>query len=174
MSVGRRTFLTRATAVGGAALLSGCGALDTVKSTMGKVMTLVGLGGVRLSWREVVISASDGANLNTAAALDVVLVLEETMVEKVAALPAPKWFQTRADLLRTYPAALSVRSFEVAPGQILRLPGERFGTPNVIAVFVFADYLTPGDHRMKVELLSGGIMIDLGARDFTVAALKAE
>jgi type VI secretion system protein len=60
----------------------------------------------------------------------------------------------------------------VAPGQILRVPGERFGTPNVIGVFVFADYIAPGEHRMKVEQLSGSIMIELGARGFSVAALK--
>jgi type VI secretion system protein len=169
----RRSFLHAAAASAAATLLAGCGTLGTVKTTLGKVMTLVGLGGVRLSWTEVVISARDEANRNTATAVDVVLVLEETMVEKVAALPASKWFQTKHDLERTYPAALSVRSFEVAPGQILRVPGERFGTPNVIAVFVFADYIAPGDHRMKVERLSGGIMIDLGARDFTVAALQS-
>ncbi|HVZ43840.1 MAG TPA: hypothetical protein VHA82_08520 [Ramlibacter sp.] len=172
MTSTRRTILRGALAGAAASLLAGCGALGTAKTTLGKVMTLVGLGGVRLSWTEVVISAADNANQNTAAAVDVVLVLEESMVEKVAALPAQKWFQTKHDLLRTYPAALTVRSFEVAPGQILRVPGERFGTPNVIAVFVFADYLSPGDHRTKVEQLSGGIMIDLGAREFTVAALQ--
>jgi type VI secretion system protein len=170
----RRTFLSAAACVAASGLLSGCGALSTAKTTLGKVMTLVGLGGVRLSWREVVIAASDGANQNTATAVDVVLVLEETMVEKVVALPAHKWMEARSDLLKTYPGALSVRSFEVAPGQILQVPGERFGTPNVIAVFVFADYLSPGDHRMKVEQLSGGIMINLGARDFSVTALKAD
>jgi type VI secretion system protein len=138
------------------------------------VMTLVGLGGVRLSWTEVVIAAGDGSNQNTPTAVDFVFALEETMPEKLAALSATKWFQVRDDMLRTYPAQLSVKSFEVAPGQILRVPGERFGTPNVIAVFVFADYLGPGDHRMKVELLSGGIMLNLGARDFSVAALKAD
>jgi len=168
----RRLLLRSALAAAGAAALAGCGALGTVKTTMGKVMTLVGLGGVRLSWSEVVIAANDGANQNSATAVDVVLALEESMPERLAALPAAKWFQTRHDMLRTYPGALVVRSFEVPPGQIVRLPGDHFGTPNVVGVFVFADYLAPGEHRMRVEQLSGGIMIELGARAFSVGALK--
>ena len=172
MTTTRRSFLARTAATAAAAsLLAGCGALDTMKTAMVKVKSAVGLGGTRLTWSEVVISAGDGANQNTATAVDVVLVLEEEMVAKVAALSAAKWLQGRNDLQRTYPGTLVVRSFEVAPGQILRVPGDRFGTPNVLAVFVFADYLVPGEHRMRVEQLSGGIMVALGPRAFTVAPI---
>jgi type VI secretion system protein len=40
-------------------------------------------------------------------------------------------------------------------------------------VFVFADYLTPGEHRMRVEQLEDGIIVELGARDFSVVPFKA-
>lgn len=148
-------------------MLAGCG-------TVGKVMNLVGLGGTRLAWKEVVIAASQSANQNTAVAVDIVLVLEDSAVATLAALPAAKWFQTRADLLRTYPGSLVYKSWEVAPGQRLSVPGSHFGSPSVVGVFVFADYLAAGEHRMKVEQLSGGIMVGLGARGFTVSPIQTD
>jgi type VI secretion system protein len=163
----RRTFLLRTAGLGvAAAALAGCG-------TVGKVMNLVGLGGTRLAWKEVVIAASESANQNTAVAVDIVLVLEDEAVAKLAALPAAKWFQTRSEMLRTYPGSFAYKSWEVAPGQRLSVPGSHFGSPSVVGVFVFADYLAPGEHRMKVEQLSGGIMVELGARGFTVSPVKA-
>ena len=149
-------------------------ACSTVTSTFGKVMTAVGFKGTRLAWKEVLITAADGANLNTPAAVDVVLVLDESALEKLAALPAPKWFQTRADMLKTFPGSYIYKSWEVSPGQTLRLPGAAFGSPSVVGVFVFADYLTPGEHRMRVEELQNGIIIELAARDFSVRTYKAE
>lgn len=149
-------------------------ACSTVTSTFGKVMTAVGFKGTRLAWKEVLITAVDGANLNTPAAVDVVLVLDESALEKLAALPASKWFQTRADMLKTFPGSYIYKSWEVSPGQTLRLPGSAFGSPSVVGVFVFADYLTPGDHRMRVEALQNGIIIELAAREFSVRTYKAE
>ena len=88
-----------------------------------------------------------------------------TSIEEVA---------TRSDLLKTFPGEFSYRSWEITPGQILRLPGSVFGSPNVLTVFVFADYLTPGEHRMRVDQLQNGIMIQLAARGFTVQPHKVD
>ncbi|MBI2771780.1 MAG: hypothetical protein HYX47_19305 [Burkholderiales bacterium] len=151
--------------------LAGC---STVTSTFDKVMAAVGIKGTRLAWKEVLITASDGANLNTPVAVDVVMVLEDASLEKLAALPASKWFQTRSDMLKTFPGTYIYKSWEVSPGQTLRLPGSAFGSPSVVGVFVFADYLTPGDHRMRVEQLQNGIIIELAARGFSVLPYKAE
>jgi type VI secretion system protein len=171
----RRNFLLRTAAVAGlAGLLAGCGTVSKVTGAVGAVMDLVGLGGTRLSWKEVEIAAAVGANQNSAVAVDIVLVLRPEAVDRIVALPASKWFQTRAELQRTFPGQYLVHSWEVAPGQLLRVPGERFGTPSVVGVFVFADYLAPGEHRMKVTQLEGGIMVELAARGFTVSAKKAD
>jgi type VI secretion system protein len=172
----RRTFLLKcaglALAAGG---LPGCSTVTgAVKGAVNKAMNLVTFKGTRLAWQEVVIAAAEGANLNSPVALDIVLVLEEPALEKLAALPAAKWFQVRSDMLRTFPGTYIYKSWEVAPGQTLRLPGETFGTPSVVGVFVFADYLTPGEHRMRVEQLQDGIIVQLGARGFSVSPFKAE
>jgi len=164
----KRTFLLKCAAAAlGAGLVAGCG-------TVNKMMNLVGFKGTRLSWKQVVIAAADGANQNSPVAIDIVLVLEEPALEKLAALPASRWFQTRADMLRTFPGSYSYKSWEVSPGQTLRLRGEEFGSPSVVGVFVFADYLAPGDHRIRVEQLQDGIIVELGARGFSVSPLKAK
>jgi len=147
------------------ALLAGCG---TVNKAVDSALNLVGFKGTRLAWKEVVISASDGANQNSPVAVDIVLVLEETSIERLAPLSAAKWFAARADLRRTFPREITYKSWELTPGQILRLPGATFGSPNVHAVFVFADYLSPGEHRTRVNQLQNGIIVQLGAREFSV------
>lgn len=167
----RTVFLKLALVAMATCTFAGC---STVTSTVGKVMTAVGFKGTRLAWKEVLITAGDGANLNTPAAVDVVLVLDEAALEKLAALPASKWFQTRADMLKTFPGSYIYKSWEVSPGQTLRLPGSAFGSPSVVGVFVFADYLTPGEHRMRVDDLQNGIIVELAARDFSVRPYKTD
>ncbi len=174
MRLMRRSFLLKSVALAvGAASLGGCSTITgAVKGAVNKAMNLVTFKGTRLNWSEVVIAANEGANLNSPVAVDIVLVLDEAALEKLTALPASKWFQARADMLRTFPGTFSYRSWEVAPGQNLRLRGDSFGTPSVVGVFVFADYLTPGEHRMRVEQLEDGIIVELGARGFSVSPYK--
>jgi len=169
----KRRILLAAGFAATSAALTGCGSVTgAIKGVVDKALNFVTIKGTPLDWKEVVIAASEGANLNSPVALDVVLVLDESALEKLTALPAAKWFGARSDLLRTFPKTFSFKSWEVAPGQTLRVPGEAFGSPSVVGVFVFADYLTPGEHRMRVEQLQDGIIIELGARDFTVAPIK--
>jgi hypothetical protein len=130
MSLMRRTFLLKSAAlVLAAGSVAGCSTITgAVKGAVNKAMNLVTFKGTRLAWSEVVIAAGDGANLNSPVAVDIVLVMDEAALEKLAALPAGKWFQMRADMLRTFPGTFSYKSWEVAPGQNLRLRGDSFGT----------------------------------------------
>lgn len=155
-------------------LLALCASLLCACGTINSVMNLVGFKGTRLAWKEVVIAAAEGANQNSPVAVDIVFALEESSIEKLAGLTASKWFASRADLMKTFPGTLSYKSWELTPGQVLRLPGSAFGSPNVVAVFVFADYLAPGEHRVRVEQLQNGIIVQLGPRGFSVGAHKAE
>jgi type VI secretion system protein len=171
----RRKFLLQCMAAVAAVPLAGCSTVKSVsKDVVSKALNFVGLKGTILNWSQVVIAATPGANQNSPVAVDIVLVIEETSMEKLAALSAAKWFQTRADMLRTYPGTYSYKSFEVAPGQTLRIPGAQFGSPSVVGVFVFADYLNPGEHRMRVETLQNGIIVELGVRGFSVSPFKAD
>lgn len=130
-------------------------------------------------WPEMTVVAAPDANLNSPVALDLVFIREAdvAMVEKVSALPAAKWFASRVELVKTFPAAISYKSWELAPGQTLKVPSivfDSFGSPRVVAVFLFADYLTPGDHRLRAEQLQKHIIVQLGPKDFTVTTEKNE
>jgi|JI10StandDraft_1071094.scaffolds.fasta_scaffold85454_2 type VI secretion system protein len=167
----RRTFLLQCAAALAASTLAGC---STVKGAVNKAIAFVTFTGTPLDWSQVVISAVPGANQNSPIAVDIVLVREEAMLEKIAPLPAAKWFQTRADMLKTFPGSFTYKSWEVSPGQTLRVRGDVFGSPTVVGVFVFADYMTPGEHRIRVEQLQNRIIVELGARGFSVSPFKAD
>ena len=147
--------------------LSACG-------TLGSVAGFFTAKGSRLDWNGMTVIAAEGANLNTPVALDVVLLRDEATLGMVSALSASKWFSSRADLVKTFPEGLSYRSVEIAPGQTLKLAPDAFGASRVVGVMLFADYLTPGEHRVRVDQMRGEILVQLGARAFTVSALKTD
>jgi type VI secretion system protein len=133
---------------------------------------MLGYSGTRVDWSEVTLSAAPGANQNSPVAVDVVMVLDEAMLGRLAELPASKWFGARADLQKTFPQSLSYRSWELVPGQTLRVPGATFGSPRVAGVFIFANYATPGAHRLRVEDLKGAIAARFDIQSFDVSTAR--
>jgi type VI secretion system protein len=128
--------------------------------------------GDKVKWTQLTLSASDDVNNNSPIAVDVVLVTDETLVTKLAELPASKWFAARADLVNTYPDGLRYRSWEVVPGQQLIVPGDTFEGPRVAAVFIFANYPAPGAHRVRIEQFGGRLAVQLDNNTFSVPAVK--
>ena len=128
--------------------------------------------GDKVKWTQLTLSASDDVNNNSPIAVDVVLVTDETLVAKLAELPASKWFAARADLANTYPEGLRYRSWEVVPGQQLVVPGETFEGPRVAAAFIFANYPAPGAHRVRIEQFGGRLAVQLDNNTFSVPAVK--
>jgi hypothetical protein len=120
--------------------LVACGVLDYVMPK--GLMEFVSPKGNKLSW--------DGVTMST--------------------LPAVKWFATRGEMEKTYPQSVIYKSFEVAPGQTLRIAASDLGSGRVSGVMMYADYLTPGEHRIRVDQLQGAVLVQLGTRDFTVTA----
>lgn len=149
------------------ASLSACGTISSAASFfMAK--------GNRLDWKGMTVIAADGANLNTPVALDVVMLRDDATLGMVSALSASKWFSSRVDLSKTFPEGLSYQSMEIVPGQTLKLPASTFGASRLVGVILFADYLTPGEHRVRVDQMQGDILVQLGARSFSVSAQKTE
>lgn len=149
------------------ASLSACGTISSAASFfMAK--------GNRLDWKGMTVIAADGANLNTPIALDVVMLRDDATLGMVSALSASKWFSSRVDLSKTFPEGLSYQSMEIVPGQTLKLPASTFGASRLVGVILFADYLTPGEHRVRVDQMQGDILVQLGARSFSVSAQKTE
>jgi len=128
--------------------------------------------GVKLDWESVTLSIAAGANRDYPIAIDVVLVSDEALAQRLLGMSARDWFNARNGLRKTYPDVLSVDSLELAPGESLILPGKRWSGRRVAAAIVFADYLVPGPHLVRIESLRGRIQLAFGANDFTAYSLE--
>ncbi|MGN6315562.1 hypothetical protein [Trinickia sp.] len=128
--------------------------------------------GDKVKWDELTLAASDEANNDSPVAVDVVFVTDKAMLDRVAELPASKWFSVRGDLVATFPDAIRYQSWELVPGQRLVVPGEKLRGPRVAGVFVFADYPGPGANRVRVERFNGRLVVQLGDNAFSVSSVK--
>ena len=146
-----------------AVALSGCGTVDMIKGTLFPRMPKVEIGDIQ-------VLTDPAANLNTALEFELVLVKDPDVLKKLSELPAAKWFELRDDLRKTYPGGFESMKWELVPGQDLRLPSDRFADKRALAVLVYANYLTPGEHRARIDNYRDGVVIRLLPRGFTVAA----
>ncbi len=114
------------------------------------------LGGCALVFKSPVklrgwdLAAAPGANRDSPVRVDVVVVNTEPLAKEVAKLDAAGWFAGKGQLMLDNPRMLEVTSLEPVPGQTV--PWRRLrvrGKPQ--AAFVFADYPTAGDHRVRVD-----------------------
>jgi len=146
-----------------AAVLSGCGTIDLVKNTFFPKVPKVEIG-------EISVLSDPAANLNTALEFEIVLVSDQDVLSKLSALSAAKWFELRDDLRKTYPGAIESMRWELVPGQDLHLASGQFKDKRALAVLVYANYLTPGEHRARIDSFHDGVNIRLLPRGFTVTA----
>jgi len=128
--------------------------------------------GVKLDWESVTVSVAAGANRDYPLAIDVVLVSDEVLAQRLLAMSARDWFSARNGLRKTYPDVLSVDSLELAPGESLTLPGKRWSGRRVAAALVFADYLVAGPHLARIDSLRGRVQLACSANEFTAYSLE--
>lgn len=124
--------------------------------------------GEKASWSQVMIAASDDANDNSAVAVDIVLVSDETLLPRLAELSAAKWFSSRADLSNTYPKGLRYSSWEVVPSQHLSVPVSKLEGARVMGGFVYARYSGSGAYRARIDAFDGRLLVRLDRKNFTV------
>ena len=99
-----------------------------------------------------VVAAPD-ANRRSPVPVDLVLVRTEALVPVVTEMSARQWFQDRAQLLRDHPADIEYRSWEFVPRQVVEFNRLPFPDRKGYALVVFADYLSEGVHRLRVDPL---------------------
>lgn len=128
--------------------------------------------GVKLDWESVSVSVDAGANRDYPLAIDVVLVSDEALAQRLLGMSARDWFSTRNGLRKTHSDVLSVDSLELAPGESLSLPGKRWSGRRVAVALVFADYLVAGPHLTRIDSLRGRIQLAFGANEFTAYSLE--
>jgi type VI secretion system protein len=121
-----------------------------------------------LDWKAITLVAAPYANQNSPLAVDLVFVRDAATLEKLLTLPAAKWFASKEELLKTYPNTMTIKSWELVPQQVLQLSEEALGSPRVAGMVLFADYLSPGDHRAQLPLARDAFLVELGVRSFSV------
>jgi hypothetical protein len=105
-------------------------------------------------------------NMDRAIAVDLVFVTQDPPAQEIGKLSARDYFIRRTQLLRDYPAALNVRSWELAPEQVV-LKADVDPPCNLVQTYLFAGYATEGDHRAALGRASSA-EITLGADDLAV------
>lgn len=124
--------------------------------------------GSKLGWDSVTLSASANANKNSAVAVDVVLALDAAMAQRLQETSSDKWFSERSDLQKTFPDGLKYFSWELVPGQTLRVSGKSLERPRVIAAYAFASYAAQGANRQRIDRLQGDIVVRLDEKSFAI------
>lgn len=154
--------------LGLACVLPGCGITATVRGMLG-----LDPKPVEPDWKSLALRTDDDANGNSAVAVDVVLVKETAMLESLLTMSASKWFATRSDLRKSFPEAMTVFSYELAPSQSIKLSSKLWDGQKAWAALVFASYPTPGEHRARMLLNTAGYVVQLRAQNFSANEIKA-
>lgn len=107
-----------------------------------------------LGGRQVRISVinTERANLNNPVALDFLLVFNEKTETGAAKLTARQWFEKKSQFKRDHIVNEDyiLFEYEFVPGDpvpVLEIPYTVSGR----SLFVFADYYTPGEHRVRLD-----------------------
>lgn len=144
-------------------LASGCGTIASISESLFPKVPKLEIGDIQ-------VLTDPEVNLNSALEFEVVVVKDADVLKKLADLPAAKWFETREDIRKTFPAGFESKKWELVPGQDLRLPGSDYKDIRALGLMVFANYLTPGEHRARIDSFREGAIIRLLPRGFTVEA----
>ncbi len=112
------------------------------------------------------IRVAQRANLNRPVRVDLVLIYDSTLLETVGAFAAAKWFEERDLTISDNFGKMDVFTWEWVPGQTV--PSQAVPISERVAVaLLFADYDSPGEHRVKLNHLRNAL-VEFGERGFEV------
>lgn len=134
-------------------------------------LALCGCAAATVSTRLIEFRAADDANRDSPVAVWFVLVRDPGLVEGLQQLTARDWARGREQWLRDHPGMLVDHQWELVPGQSLEPTQLPFRDRTGVALFVFADYLAAGAHRVRVDPLAR-IRIELGVDGFSVEPIR--
>lgn len=126
--------------------------------------------GSKLHWESLSMHVVAGANRDFPLAIDVVMVSDEALAQRLSTMSSREWFAARESLRKTNPETLDFDSLEIAPGESLMQSGKRWSGRRVFAALVFADYFAEGLHLARLESLKGRLHLEFGVTDFSVTA----
>ena len=116
--------------------------------------------------KTITLVTGPDTNGGQAIAVDLVFVTQDLPAKEIAKLNARDYYARRPQLLLDFPEAVQIRSWELAPGQLVK-QADTHPPCNLVGTFIFAGYPAQGDHRAAVGNVSS-ILVTLGANDLMV------
>lgn len=114
----------------------------------------------------VIFEMSPQMNQNQALCVHITGVYTESMAKKISNMSAQQYFQNISQLLTQEPNALRIWKFEMVPNHPpLAFVLNQMMSYNMHGIFLFANYATPGDHRINLWHLRIAA-IQLGEENF--------
>lgn len=110
---------------------------------------------VGLQAKPVRLVATSDVNGNQPLTVEIVSGDGASLISKVSALTAQEWFSQRAVLLRDHPEEIRSTQWEILPGMGVELT--LMHRPSR-AIFLFADYASPGEHRLRLDTFNQPIV----------------
>ena len=127
----------------------------------------------KVSTRAYAIRVAPGANQDSPVPLELVVVYDKRMLAEVEQLSARDWFQRRAQFERDYPNGFRSMRWEFVPGQSIALHPLELSRRGARGALVFADYLSEGDHRLRLDPYKQ-VIIELRDQDVVVRSPQQE
>ncbi len=110
------------------------------------------------------------ANNTSATAVDLVVVyFNEDVFKKLAKMKATEYFKQADQLKRDNPGMIDIFRWEVVPGQLIIDDPVDFSGWCPVGALVFANYMSPGDHRVRVGA-DRDLHIHLKRNDFCLSS----
>ncbi|MBF0225354.1 MAG: hypothetical protein HQK76_07855 [Desulfobacterales bacterium] len=121
---------------------------------------------------KVEVKINENVNLNSPVAVDMLIIKDEKLFEKLITMSSKEWFDKKAQIKKDFANGLGLDlwEWEWVPGQ--KIPMQKLPLrPKAKAGFIFADYFTEGVHRARFNPYID-IKLFLLEKDFLVEPLK--
>ena len=118
-------------------LASACGLPNRVRSMFGGQLPIP-------------VTISPDANEDSPLAVELLVVYDEKLIDKLMEKKARDWFAGREQFLRDYADDVDPHKWEWIPGQVVQPIELTYGI-GAKRIVLFADYVTPGDHRATID-----------------------
>ena len=103
---------------------------------------------VGLQAKPVRLVATSDVNDNQALTVEIVSGDGASLISRISALTAQDWFSQREALLKDHPEEIRSTKWEILPGMGVELT--LMHRPSQ-AIFLFANYAGPGEHRLRLD-----------------------
>lgn len=139
--------------------LNSCGIKTRIRKMMGIKQTIK-------------VFVSQAVNQNSAIAMDLVIVLDKQLMDRLREMPSKEWFEKREQIKRDYLVGVGIDTLERewAPGQTV--PDIKLKLkPKAKGALIFAKYSMPGAHRFVIDPFKS-VAIHLNENNFEVKPIK--